>query len=219
VKILALSDKLWPSAHLDQIRKFGPEVVVLAGDVSERGLYSFLKKAGGMARVLVVAGNHDEDSKLYEPARINRIENCEEISGRLVEAAGFRFFGLPFSQAMDDEQLRRLMPTLRKSHVLVTHAPLSRLPKYGWRGPKLIIQGHHGYGVYFGMPTLAVFTDGVHSALIDWPWPLPASVKLIDDDRECVHFSRGKPPPVELLKHYEGSTPCPIPRSKARTRS
>jgi predicted phosphodiesterase len=95
VKILALSDKLWPSMQIRQIKNFSPDVVVIAGDVSERGLYPFLKSSGRMARVLVVAGNHDECSKIYDPVKISRVKNCEEISGRLVEAAGFRFFGLP----------------------------------------------------------------------------------------------------------------------------
>jgi len=109
------------------------------------------------------------------------------------------------------------MPSLRQSHVLVTHAPLSRLPKYCWRGPKLIIQGHHGYGVLFAMPTLVVFTDGVHSALIDWPWPLPPAVTLLNEDWECVRYSRAKPPAKEVLRHFKGSTPCPVSRVKPRT--
>jgi predicted phosphodiesterase len=215
MKILALSDKLWPSQQLARIKKFAPDIVALAGDVSWKGLYAFLKAAGRTSKVLVVAGNHDECASTYDSDKINRLPNCEEISDRLVEAAGFRFFGLPYSSAMDDARLAKLMPELRQSHVLITHAPLSRLPKYCWRGPKVIIQGHHGYGVYFTRPILTVFTDGVLSALIDWQWPFCPSVQLLGEEGECVRFSAGKLPPPEVRDYFEEGCPCP-PKAPAR---
>jgi predicted phosphodiesterase len=218
MKILALSDKIWPAIQLALVEKFSPDVIAIAGDVSEKCLYKFLERAGRKARVLVVAGNHDEESKIYDPVRINRIKNCQEISGRLVEAAGFRFFGLSYSQAMDDTQLSEAMPKLRKADILITHAPLSRLPKYCWRGPKIVIQGHHGHGVYYATPTTAVFTDGIHGALVEWNWPLNPLVTMMTEEYESLRFTNGKPQPPAVVAHFRGSSPLGVakPRSTRR---
>ena len=112
--------------------------------------YRFLRYAGKKSKVLVVKGDHDEDFEGdYVTKKINRIKDCNEISGKYIEIKGIRFLGLGYNET---HYLRRVRPLIEefqnKIDVIITHCEQKRLPLLSSIKPKLIIRGHFGFGKF-----------------------------------------------------------------------
>jgi Icc-related predicted phosphoesterase len=132
--------------------------------------YDFLEYARKNANVLVVKGDHDDDFEGdYSPQKINSVDRCSEISGRVVEVRGIRFLGLGF---IETHYLRMLKPLIekyaRRVDVIITHCEQERVPMLSSFEPKLIIRGHFGSGKYLVNNIPAVFTSDVFYTVIEY---------------------------------------------------
>ena len=132
--------------------------------------YDFLKHAGKKSTVLVVKGNHDDDFKGdYETSKINEIEGCIEISGKLVEIDNIFFLGLGFDET---HYLKKLKPLIEKHKnnvdIIITHAEQNKISLLSSLNSQLIIRGHFGSGKYLVNQTLAVFTSRAYYSIIQF---------------------------------------------------
>jgi hypothetical protein len=129
--------------------------------------YRFLQRAGSVAQVLVVKGDHDDDFPGdYQPERINAIPGCTEISGKIHTIGGWTFLGLGFVQAGLRRPLRAMITEFRgKAGIVIAHAPQKNVQLLAELKPKLIIRGHFGAGRFLidGVPV--VFTTRTHAII------------------------------------------------------
>ncbi|MEM3415397.1 MAG: metallophosphoesterase [Thermoproteota archaeon] len=117
--------------------------------------YQFLKHAGKKSQVLVIRGNHDEDFEGdYVPERINKIRECKEISGKIVNTCGMRFLGLGFNETHYLRILKSLINACKgKVDIVIMHG--ENILAVSSIKPKLIIRGGYVTGKYLvnGVPS------------------------------------------------------------------
>lgn len=166
---MGFSETQWERRIIDG---FKPDVVILAGDYDEgsepdfyteeeerarrkyASLYSFLEYAGRKTRVLVVGGNHDL-APFYSEDKVNSINGCEEISGKLVTVKSLSFLGVGASNVRILSILKKLGG--RNIDVVVAHCGVNSLaPLWTRAKPKIVINGHTQSGTYKanGVPLL-----------------------------------------------------------------
>ena len=131
--------------------------------------YEFLEYAGKKSSVLVVKGDHDEDfDGDYISKKINSIQGCNEISGKLITINRVNFLGLGFN---DTHYLKRLKPLIKKFrekvNIIITHSENNKMYLISLFKPQLIIRGHFGSGKYLVNGIPSVFTQGVQYTLIE----------------------------------------------------
>jgi Icc-related predicted phosphoesterase len=131
--------------------------------------YDFLRYAGKRSKVVAVKGDHDADFKGdYIPEKIDRIEGCREISGRVQQVKGFRFLGLGYDQT---HYLRTLRPMIdqckREADVVLTHCEQDKVHLLSLLEPRLIVRGHFGSGRYLVNGVPSVFTMGAHYTVVE----------------------------------------------------
>ena len=132
------------------------------------GFYRFLAYAGKRSQVLVVKGNHDDVEEYYAAGRIERINGCREISGKVVKIRGLRYLGVGFEQTNSSKTLKSIIEEWKhKVDVVITHCQQSRMPLVASLEPRLIIRGHFGTGRYLVNGVPSVFTEGVHFTVIE----------------------------------------------------
>ena len=101
-------------------------------------------------KIFVVKGNHDDDFKdAYCVNRINGLEGCQEISGKLVTCDGIRILGLGYNEIHYLSKLNPLLKNFKgKVDVVLAHSEIHRIPDITAIKPKLILSGHSYQGIH-----------------------------------------------------------------------
>lgn len=97
---------------------------------------------------LIIRGNHDEYEEFpeeYDINKINSIQNCIEISGKMFQFSGIKFLGLSYTNCHYLKQLRPLIQG-DKPDIVIAHPEHRRLVTIAEYKPKLVIHGHCGIG-------------------------------------------------------------------------
>lgn len=156
--------------------------------------YNFLKYAGKKSQVLVIKGDHDKDfEKDYIPEKINKIQGCEEISGKFIKKNSFSFLGLGFD---DTHYLKKLKPIIEefkeKVDIVITHCEQNKMPLVSLLKSKIIIRGHFGSGKYLVNGIPSVLTADVNYTIIELnKSKLPKISQYITKENKDILLKKG----------------------------